>query len=78
MWPSVGEVQTHGIGNCNSFYKPGIMAHTTFNVYITMLRIYKSYNFKLKDKDIVNQHISFTARPGDLESKDDFFVLWDT
>lgn len=30
------------------------MAHATFNVYQTMLRIYKSYNFKLKDKDVVN------------------------
>ncbi|CAD8182994.1 unnamed protein product [Paramecium octaurelia] len=78
LWPSVGQVQTQGIGNCNSFYKPGIVAHSTFNVYQTMLRIYKSYNFKLKDKDVVNPHLSFTARPGDLESKDDFFVLWDT
>ena len=33
LWPSVGEEQTKNIGNCNSFYRKGIVGHTTFNVY---------------------------------------------
>ena len=39
-----------------------------------MLRTYKKYEFSLHDKN-VKSNLSFSIRPGDLESKDDFYVL---
>ena len=40
-----------------------------------MLRIFKTYNFHLNNPLIKNKIMSYSARPGDLESKDDFYVL---
>jgi hypothetical protein len=40
-----------------------------------MLRFFKVYNFPSTNSQIASQTILFTARPGDLESKDDFYVL---
>ena len=40
-----------------------------------MLRIFKTYNFKLGNPGVKNNIVSYSARPGDLESKDDFYVL---
>jgi hypothetical protein len=40
-----------------------------------MLRIYKTYNFALHDRN-VQTNLSFSSRPGDLESKDDFYFLF--
>ena len=40
-----------------------------------MLRIFKEYNFNFNNKAIKNRRQSFTARPGDLNSKDDFYIL---
>lgn len=75
--PSAGAYARHGIGNCNAFYRNNIMAHNTFNIYSLMLRIFKSYHFSLKDPNVKN-NIAFSSRPGDLESKDDFYVLWES
>jgi hypothetical protein len=40
-----------------------------------MLRIFKSYNFPTNNPEIASEWITFSSRPGDLESKDDFFIL---
>lgn len=40
-----------------------------------MLRIFKTYNFELHNPQIKNKIMSYSARPGDLESKDDFYIL---
>lgn len=42
-----------------------------------MLRVFKSYHFHLHDTNVVN-NLTFSSRPGDLESKDDFVILWET
>jgi len=75
--PSAAKISKFNIGNCNSFYKDGIMAHNTFNIYSLMLRVFKSYHFHLHDTNVVN-NLTFSSRPGDLESKDDFVILWET
>ena len=40
-----------------------------------MLRILKSYNFAFSNPLVVNQNILFSSRPGDLQSKDDFYKV---
>jgi len=40
-----------------------------------MLRIFKTYHFNLQNTAVKAKTISFSARPGDLESKDDYYVL---
>jgi len=40
-----------------------------------LLKILKTYNFPLKNPSEVVKEITFSARPGDLESKDDFYIL---
>ena len=50
-------------------------AHSTHNVYEFLLRIFKSYHFPTRDERVGSETITFSSRPGDLISKDDFFVL---
>lgn len=40
-----------------------------------MLRIFKTYNFPTRDPRVGSETITFSSRPGDLVSKDDFYVL---
>jgi hypothetical protein len=40
-----------------------------------MLRIFKTYNFPSRDSRVGSETITFSSRPGDLISKDDFYVL---
>lgn len=40
-----------------------------------MLRVYKEYNFDLNNPMVKHKNISFSSRPGDLESKDDFYTI---
>lgn len=65
--------------NCNAFIKELngklYVTQSTFNIYNLMLRFYKVYNFPTVDSRIASHTIVFTARPGDLESKDDFYLL---
>jgi hypothetical protein len=50
-----------------------LSGHTTFNQYPFMLRVYKMYRMRLPG--VVAELTSFSARPGDLHSKDDFYLL---
>jgi hypothetical protein len=54
-----------------------LVGHNTFNIFSLMLRVYKTYQFSLNDPD-VKSNLSFSSRPGDLESKDDFYILRDS
>ena len=72
--PSIGEKMRGNIGNCNSFHLKDIVAHNTFNIYSLMLRVFKTYEFRTHDT--INT-LSFSSRPGDLESKDDFVMVGD-
>lgn len=40
-----------------------------------MLRIFKTYDFPLHNPLVKTRFMSYSARPGDLESKDDFYIL---
>jgi hypothetical protein len=64
--------------SCNSLIaKVGgelLVGHNTFNIYSLMLRVHKKYEFALHDSN-VKSNLSFSSRPGDLESKDDFYTL---
>lgn len=64
---------------CSSFVKVVqgdlLVAHNTWNQYALMLRFMKVYEFPTLDARIVAERSVFSARPGDLESKDDFFLL---
>lgn len=44
------------------------------NYYTYMLRIYKMYSFPSRDARVGSERISFSARPADFNSKDDFYV----
>lgn len=50
-----------------------LTGHTTFNDYQFMLRVYKVYTMRLPGVQALTT--SFSARPGDLHSKDDWYAL---
>lgn len=43
--------------------------HATFNMYSYMLRIFKHYTYNIRSFATAAQTVSFSSRPGDLESK---------
>lgn len=63
--------------NCNAYVRLQdgqlIITHGTHNRFSFLLRIFKTWNFPRKE--VALQSTSFTSRPGDLISKDDFFLL---
>ena len=42
--------------------------------YSVMLRIYKTYELNFQNELVTAKTVTFSARPGDLESKDDFYA----
>jgi hypothetical protein len=53
-----------------------IVSHNTHNIYSLMNRVYKNYDLNLKFSNSskwINGY-KFTSRPGDLNSKDDFYI----
>lgn len=40
-----------------------------------MLRIFKTYNFPTRDVRVGSETLTLSSRPGDLISKDDFYIL---
>ncbi|CAE7583234.1 plbA, partial [Symbiodinium sp. KB8] len=50
-----------------------LTGHTTFNDYQFMLRVFKVYTMRLPGARA--ETTSFSARPGDLHSKDDWYAL---
>lgn len=63
--------------NCNAYVSLSerglFLAHSTHNRYSFLLRITKTWSFPRKGVPL--QSVSFSSRPGDLISKDDFFIL---
>lgn len=49
--------------------------HSTFNDYQFLLRVFKHVTLALANPSASSRTVSFSARPGDLNSKDDFYVL---
>ncbi|XP_059041988.1 phospholipase B-like 1 isoform X2 [Mustela lutreola] len=69
------------MGHCSALIKvlPGFeniyFAHSSWYTYAAMLRIYKHWDFNIKDKDTSSSRLSFSSYPGFLESLDDFYIL---
>lgn len=51
------------------------ITHSTMNDYVFMLRVFKTYNFPTRDSRVGSEMITFSSRPADLNSKDDYYVL---
>mmetsp|Transcript_35393 Transcript_35393/g.31867 ORF Transcript_35393/g.31867 Transcript_35393/m.31867 type:complete len:316 (-) Transcript_35393:749-1696(-) len=66
-------------GDCTGFIKLTerqlYTGHNTFNMYTFMLRIYKTVEISYKNPLVRNHLMMFSSRPGDLTSKDDFYML---
>jgi len=66
-------------GNCNGYIKlindELFIGHGTHNIYPFLLRIFKTFNFPTRDPRVGSETITFSSRPGDMISKDDFYVL---
>ncbi|XP_003797853.1 phospholipase B-like 1 [Otolemur garnettii] len=69
------------MGHCSALIKvlPGFeniyFAHSSWYTYAAMLRIYKHWDFNIKDKESSSNRLSFSSYPGFLESLDDFYIL---
>lgn len=69
------------MGHCSALIKvlPGFeniyFAHSSWYTYAAMLRIYKHWDFNIKDKNTTSNRLSFSSYPGFLESLDDFYIL---
>ncbi|XP_034367707.1 phospholipase B-like 1 [Arvicanthis niloticus] len=69
------------MGHCSALIKvlPGFenifFAHSSWYTYAAMLRIYKHWDFNIKDKYTTSKRLSFSSYPGFLESLDDFYIL---
>jgi hypothetical protein len=66
----------HRMVSCSAMVKvaddfsDAFVGHTTWTSYVNMLRIYKNYDLHGGDLQV-----SFSAKPGSIYSKDDFYVL---
>jgi hypothetical protein len=68
-------------GHCSALIKllPGFenvfLAHSTWFSYSATNRIYKHYDFNIKDSNTKANAISFSSYPGCLESLDDYYLM---
>lgn len=68
-------------GKCSALVKVSedlgdiYMGHATWDSYTAMLRIYKHYNFALKELRPATQRMSFSSYPGEVFSDDDFYLM---
>ena len=65
--------------NCNAYIKllegKIYVSQSTHNIYSFLLRTFKTYIFPTSNPEVGSEWMSFSSRPGDLISKDDFYVL---
>ncbi|XP_013417551.1 phospholipase B [Lingula anatina] len=77
------EIQSYiaSSGHCSALvkvtgaYENIFMSHSSWFVYAATLRIYKHYDFNVRDKDTAARQLSFSSYPGFLESLDDFYIM---
>lgn len=68
-------------GHCSALvkttgaYEDLFLGHSSWFVYSATLRIYKHYDFNLKDDTTAAKKMSFSSYPGFLESLDDFYLM---
>nr|XP_033791098.1 phospholipase B-like 1 [Geotrypetes seraphini] len=69
------------MGHCSALIKvlPGfenvLFAHSSWYTYAATLRIYKHWDFNIRDQNTSTGRMSFSSYPGFLESLDDFYLL---
>ncbi|XP_038623883.1 phospholipase B-like 1 [Tachyglossus aculeatus] len=69
------------MGHCSALIKvlPGYenvyLAHSSWFSYAAMLRIYKHWDFNIRDTQTRSARLSFSSYPGFLMSLDDFYLL---
>jgi len=51
------------------------MGHNTWNVYSSMLRIFKRYDFNFQNPLVNAKSMTFSSYPGTLSSWDDYYVM---
>ncbi|XP_048758245.2 phospholipase B-like 1 [Ostrea edulis] len=56
-------------------YEDIFMSHSSWFVYQATMRIYKHYNFNVRDPATSAKRVSFSSYPGFLESLDDFYHM---
>jgi hypothetical protein len=65
--------------NCNVYIRKTnddiIVTHSTMNYYAYLIRVFKAYHFPTRDPNVGSETVVFSSRPGDLNSKDDFYIL---
>ncbi|XP_051523304.1 phospholipase B-like 1 [Myxocyprinus asiaticus] len=70
-----------GMGHCSALIKmlPGyenlLLGHSSWYTYAASMRIYKHWDFSLKNKHNASSRLSFSSYPGILSSLDDFYLL---
>jgi len=62
-----------GFDKLDPQFKDIYTGHTTFNALWCMLRVFKHYS--VTGPGVQSSMVSFSSRPGDMHSKDDFFLL---
>ncbi|KAJ8254352.1 hypothetical protein COCON_G00209640 [Conger conger] len=69
------------MGHCSALIKmlPGfenlLLAHSSWYTYAATMRIYKHWDFRVKEPHTATGKMSFSSYPGFLESLDDFYIL---
>jgi hypothetical protein len=74
-YPMSYHMDCSGLVKLQNDFKDLHVGHTTFNGYSYMLRIFKHYEMPLQKYGGYASKVSFSSRPGDLESKDDFYIM---
>ncbi|KAI2658507.1 Phospholipase B-like 1 [Labeo rohita] len=70
-----------GMSHCSALIKmlPGyenlLLGHSSWYTYAASMRIYKHWDFSLKNKHSGTSRLSFSSYPGILSSLDDFYLL---
>lgn len=76
LMPALGESEAKEWKECtgivNQLNDEIIVAHNTHNIYSLMLRIFKNYDIAIPGLE-GRKLVRFSSRPGDLNSKDDFY-----
>ncbi|KAL0992957.1 hypothetical protein UPYG_G00101460 [Umbra pygmaea] len=70
-----------GMGHCSALIKmlPGfenlLFAHSSWYTYAATMRIYKHWDFNIREANTATGKLSFSSYPGFLVSLDDFYLL---
>jgi len=79
LFDTVFKIPTKFETHCSAFIRftgeDLYCAHTTWESYITMSRIFKRYSLPSTDPTVFSNEVRFSGYPGALASIDDFYIL---